>query len=138
MGDLERLVTEWLEHGKIVLAVDFDDTIFHWRHNSQDKCDEVMDLVKWCKTIGAYIMIHTCSDKDRHEEIQEYCSSKGLTIDSINENPIELPFGNQGKPYYNWQLCDRSGLSYAVEVLETAAKIVINNKRNKLNLNGVA
>lgn len=133
--DVERLVNEWLMHDKIVLAVDFDDTIFHWRHNSEEECKEVMDLVKWCKTIGAYIMIHTCSDPPRHNEIRKFCKDKGLDIDSINCNPIKLPYGNKGKPYYNWQLCDRSGLSYAMKVLDEAAKKVISEKQNNINLN---
>jgi hypothetical protein len=105
--------------------VDYDDTIFPWRHRSAGQCDSTINLIKWCQQIGAYIMIHTCSDPDRHEEIREYCLSKGLKIDSINENPIKLPYGNSGKPYYNWQLCDRSGLTYAIEVLREAAEEVI-------------
>ncbi len=130
--DIERLVKEWIEHGKIVLAVDYDDTLFHWKYNSKEDCDKVMELVKWCKTIGAYIMIHTASNESRYSEITEYCISKGLFIDSINQNPIELPYGNEGKPYYNWQLCDRSGLDYAYTVLEGAAKQVLSIKnKNK-------
>ncbi len=137
MTDKERLVNEWLEHGKIVLAVDFDDTIFHWRHRSPEECDSTLKLVKWAQTTGAHIMIHSSSDYDRYEEIKEYCESKGLKIDSINANPIELPFGTQGKPYYNWQLCDRSGLQYASEVLEEAIKEVITINNNVINLSDV-
>lgn len=138
MTDLERLVNEWIEHDSIVLAVDFDDTIFHWRHRTEEECYKTLDLVKWCRTIGAHIMIHTCSDKDRYDEIREYCLLHGLKIDSINENPIKLPFGNQSKPYYNWQLCDRSGLSYAQYVLEEAAKIVLTLKQQKTTKTEIA
>ena len=134
MTDKERLVNEWITHGKIVLAVDFDDTIFHWRHTSQERCDEILELVKWVKSIGAYIMIHSSSDIGRYKEIRDYCYSKGLHIDSINENPIILPYGTQGKPYYNWQLCDRSGLDYAVEVLNEAAKEVLTRRQEAENL----
>jgi len=133
MTNVERLVNEWLAHDKIILAVDFDDTIFPWKHNSQGKCDIVIEMVKWVKSIGAYIMIHTASDKDRYEEIIKYCNSKNLQIDSINENPIDLPYGKEGKPYYNWQLCDRSGLESSLDVLEKAAKIVITEKRKNNN-----
>lgn len=134
MNEKERLVNEWLEHDKIIIAVDYDDTIFPWKSSTQGQCDSRINLIKWCKTIGAYIMIHTCSDPDRYEEITVYCKSHGLEIDSINKNPIELPYGNSGKPYYNWQLCDRSGLSYAVEVLREAAEEVITRKQEKRNL----
>lgn len=127
--DIERLTKEWIEHGKIVLAVDYDDTLYHWRHRTKEECDEVINLVKWCKTIGAYVMIHTSSDPERYDEIISFCKSQGLEIDSINKNAIELPYGSKGKPYYNWQLCDRSGLSYAKDVLELAAKAVVTAKR---------
>lgn len=135
--DIKRLATEWIEHDKIVLAVDYDDTIFPWKHSSQKDCEEVIDLIKWCQTIGAYVMIHTASDPKRYDEIREYCKSKGLKIDSINENPIILPFGNLGKPYYNWQLCDRSGLKYAKKVLLKAAKLVTTHKRRQETLQGL-
>lgn len=135
MTDIERLTNEWLEHDKIVLAVDYDDTIFHWRHRSVEKCNKTIKLVKWVQSIGAYIMIHTSSDEDRYPEILEYCNSIGLKVDSINKNPIDLPYGTQGKPYYNWQLCDRSGLVYAEHVLEKAAEIVLTEKRKSKNEN---
>jgi hypothetical protein len=131
MTDKERLINEWLEHGKIVLAVDYDDTIFSWKNRTVKECKNTMDLVKWAQHIGAYIMIHTCSPKDRHEEIKNYCESHGLKVDSINENPIKLPYGNEGKPYYNWQLCDRSGLEHAESVLLEASNAVITEKRQK-------
>ena len=76
-------------------------------------------------------MIHSCSDRDRYQEIEKYCNHNGLQIDSINQNPIPLPFGTQGKPYYNWQLCDTPGLHYAIEVLDQSCKNVISFKNNK-------
>jgi len=127
--DVERLVNEWVEHDKIVLAVDYDDTIFPWKHRTQEECDKTLRLVKWVQITGAYIMIHTASDSNRHVEIKEYCKSKGLIVDSINTNPIKLSYGNSGKPYYNWQLCDRSGLEYSEEILELATKEVITIKK---------
>lgn len=138
MTDKERLVKEWLEHDKIILAVDYDDTIFHWRHRSVAECESTIKLVKWVQTVGAYIMIHTSSYDDRHDEIRDYCKDKGLKIDSINKNPINMPYGNEGKPYYNWQLCDRSGLAYAEAILTQAAEEVLTIKRSKNKLNSIA
>lgn len=135
--DIKRLATEWLQHDKIVLAVDFDDTLKPWVHSTEEECDKVMKLVKWVQTVGAHIMIHTASDPSRYNEIINYCTSKGLVIDSINTNPIKLPYGTLGKPYYNWQLCDRSGLTYATSVLEQAAKKVLTQKRNNNSLNEI-
>jgi len=135
MTDIERLVNEWIEHDKIVLAVDFDDTIFPYRHRSGRECKKTLKLVRWCvDVVGAYVVIHTSSAPDRYDEIREFCKKNNLEIHTINKNPISLPYGNQGKPYFNWQLCDRSGLGYAEVVLELAAKKVITIKRSKIKL----
>ena len=116
--DIKRLTDEWLRHKKIILAVDYDDTIFPFKHATKKECLEVIEIVKWAQEVGAYIMIHTASPKSRHEEITDYCLNHGLVIDSINKNPIaDLMYGNEGKPYYNWQLDDRSGLYYGLDIL---------------------
>ena len=117
---VDRLLTEWKQHGKIIIAVDYDDTIFPWKFRSQEQCDEVISLLIQAKATGAYIAIFTCSDNSRHKEIDAYCASKGLAIDSINRNPIELPYGKEGKIYYNINLCDRSGLSETCSILSDA------------------
>jgi hypothetical protein len=43
-----------------------------------------------------------------------------LVIDSINENPINLPYGHHGKIYANIYLDDRAGLNEALNILEFA------------------
>lgn len=117
---IERLATEWKKHSHIVIAVDYDDTIFPFRSATQEFCDQVIKLLHLSKLTGAYLMIHTSSNKDRHGEIIQYCNNKGLIIDSINCNPIELPYGKDGKPYANIYLDDRAGLNEALDILETA------------------
>lgn len=119
---VERLVKEWIEHGRIVLAVDFDSTIRYWRtvDNSKD-IERAINLIKVCQETGCYVVIHTACSKDRHDEIRDYCSKVGIRVDSINENPTQLPYGGNGsKIYYNHQLCDRSGFIEAMDILETA------------------
>jgi hypothetical protein len=116
---IDRLYNEWTTHGKIIIGVDFDDTIFPWRAATQEDCDRVITLLKRAKHTGVYITIHTACSRERYEEIQNYCKEKGLTIDSINENPIELPYGNDKKIYANIFLDDRAGLNESLEILET-------------------
>lgn len=133
--DVQRIFHEWTIYSKIVIAVDFDDTIYPWKYSTQKKCDKIINLLKWCKVTGCYIMIHTTSNHDRYSEIEKYCKKKGLKIDSINSNPkeLDLPYGNEGKPFYNWQLCDRSGLDYATKVLEKACEKMLNFKNKSSN-----
>ena len=104
---LERLENEWTTHGKIIIACDFDDTISPWRmHNADFK--RVIDVLKAAKQTGAYIVIFTACNAERYDEIRKYCSDAGLEIDTINQNPIELPYGNSGKVYANIFIDDRA------------------------------
>lgn len=117
---LDRLVEEWEQHGKIIIAVDFDDTISPWKMGSFVDFERIISILKEAKLTGAYIVIFTSCSPDRFYEIKEYCGSKGLSIDSINVNPIQLPYGNHGKIYANIFIDDRAGLNESLEILELA------------------
>src|SRR3990167_5383617 len=96
----KRLTAEWNKYGKIVVAVDFDDTIYPWAHKSEEdlkQMDDIVSLLKKVKETGAYITIWSACTSDRFPEIQEYCKSKGLEVDTINQNPIDLPYGKDRK-----------------------------------------
>ncbi len=119
----ERLYLEWTKHGKIIVASDFDDTISPWGHKSEEdlkQMDDIISLLKKAKETGAYIVIWSACTKDRFPEITEYCKSKGLEIDAINQNPIDLPYGKDKKIYANIYLDDRAGLSEALKILSDA------------------
>ena len=76
---VERLSTEWNTHGKIVIAVDFDDTLHPWKFASVNP--NVVRIIKDAKRIGAYIVIWTACDEARYPEIRHVCSSLGLEIE---------------------------------------------------------
>jgi hypothetical protein len=114
----KRLLEEWKTHGKIILSIDYDDTLLHWKLDNKDDINRTIKLAQLAKETGAYIVIFTASDPERHAEIQKYCEEIKLPIDSINSNPIPLPYGKNGKIYYNLNLCDRSGLNEALDILE--------------------
>lgn len=118
----ERLLNEWKQHGKIIIAVDFDDTIIGWgMYKDEDKKEfqKRIDLLHNCKSTGAYIVIHTVCNSDRHDFITKYCKDAGLEIDGINTNPIDLPYGKHGKIYANIYLDDRAGINEATWLLES-------------------
>lgn len=119
---VDRLLTEWKQHGKIIISLDFDDTIYLYNNTLNNKSDveRAISLAKQCYMTGAYIVIFTASDPERYPEIQKYCEQLQIPINAINANPIELPYGKKGKIYYNINLCDRSGLVEAMDILESA------------------
>ena len=119
---VDRLYSEWLTHGKIIIGVDFDDTISPWKFTKQENCNEVIELLQLAQATGAYLVIHTACNSDRYAEILTYCQSHGLNINTINENPIDLPYGKspKSKPMCNIYLDDRAGLNEALAILEMA------------------
>ena len=131
---IDRLYNEWKQHGKIIISVDYDDTIFPWGLGNKEDIDRTIKLVQIAHETGAYIVIFTASAPERHEEIQKHCESIRLPIDSINVNPIELPYGKNGKIYYNINLCDRSGLTQALDILESAMYKIRGEKASNLTL----
>ncbi len=128
----DRLISEWKTHGKIVIGLDFDSTIFPWETvDNEDDMKLVISAVRRAQTIGCYIVMHTCSDLSRHDFIMEYCKALGIEVHSINENPIELPFGGHGKPYCNIYLDDRAGLLEAVQILTDASNHIAGELQQK-------
>lgn len=119
----ERLIKEWTAYKRIVLGVDFDDTVYPWGFKGFEanvKFKEVIDTIKRAQKIGAYISVWSACAPERYDEIRNYFRSFGVEVDSINENPIPLPYGNNRKMYYNWLLDDRAGLEQALAILDYA------------------
>jgi len=119
---VRRLVKEWNQHGKIVIAYDFDNTVFDY-HNEGHKYDYIINVLRKCKEFGAHLVVFTASPEERYDFIKEYLTENDIPYDSINENPIDgLPEGR--KLYYNILLDDRAGLGEAVMTLEMAFKLM--------------
>lgn len=111
----ERLKNEYIKHGKIIIAVDFDDTIYDY-HQKNRSYEKVINLLKSMKE-HAYIIIYTAAGEERYPEIQEYCREVDIPYDSINENIIGLNIPEGKKLYYNILLDDRAGLGQAYDIL---------------------
>lgn len=120
----QRLLGEWIKHGKIIIASDFDSTISPFRGevplDNEEDIARCIDLLKACQQTGCYLIIHTACKEDRHQSIKDYCAKVGLKVDTINQNPVPLTYGNNGKPFANIFLDDRAGLNEAMDILESA------------------
>lgn len=122
-----RLIKEWIQYKKLIIAVDFDNTVFDY-HNENKGYTDVIELLKKCKNYGCYIMIFTANDNPEHHGfIKEYMSRIGVPIDTINENLHCVPFSTK-KPYYNLLLDDRAGLPSAFDSLQRALEYLTDDK----------
>jgi len=130
---IDRLVKEWEQHGKIIIAADYDSTIAYWPTiENQEDIDRTVKLLQIAHETGAYIVIFTACKADRHLAIQNHCEELRLPISGINIQPVPLPYGNQNKIYANVFLDDRAGLSQALDILESAMYIIRGKQASKL------
>lgn len=120
----QRLLDEWIKYDRIIIALDFDDTIFPYNKKvtTQEDCDKVISILKAAQTLGTIITINTASIPERFEFILQYCKNRGLEIASLNTNAEHLPYGNNGKIYANIYLDDRGGLEQSLEILQNTMK----------------
>lgn len=121
---INRLVDEYNKYqGKLVVAFDFDNTIFDY-HNDGGDYSGVISLLKECSEEGFIMVLFTSNeDEDRLKWMLEYCKHYGIRVDYINESPIM----KTRKPYYNILLDDRAGLQESFGVLDALIYRIKNN-----------
>jgi hypothetical protein len=124
---VERLMKEYRTHGKPILALDFDDTVFDYHKQGYDPRD-VLQRVREAQYRGFYIMLFTAAPPESYSGQVSYLADHGITVDSINSNPVWLPFGKNGKPYYNILLDDRAGLGQSVGILTEVLRLIAQAK----------
>lgn len=119
---ISRLFNEWETHKRLIVAVDFDDTVFPFKVDATHS--QLWGLLKRCQENNFYIVVWTASSADRFDFIRNYFKENGIEISSINENPIPLPYGNGKKIYYNHLLDDRAGLESSVMILKSVLDLI--------------
>lgn len=112
---LQRLRNDWNEHGKLIVAVDYDSTLMPYlpeEYAYKEQFEEVRQLVRELSTMGCIIIIFTASDESRHGNIKASLKAMNIKWDLFNESPEYIPnIGKTGKVYANAYLDDRAGLS---------------------------
>jgi hydroxymethylpyrimidine pyrophosphatase-like HAD family hydrolase len=102
----DRLLREYKQYGSIVVAFDFDNTVFDYHKQGLD-CAEIIDLLQKMKQINCFLIVWTANEDAVF--VRQYCEDYKIPYDNINENP---PFfkSKSRKIYYNELLDDRAGL----------------------------
>lgn len=115
---IDRLVSEWEKYGLIIVAFDFDNSVFDY-YKAGHTFDMVINLLRECKKLGFHLTVFTSCNDDRMPEIKSYLKENNIPYDSINDTPDFIPFKGR-KVYYNHFLDDRAGLSAAYKILAEA------------------
>lgn len=127
---VNRLLEEWIKYERIVIAYDFDNTVYDY-HKEGHTYNNVIELLRESKALGAHLIVFTASPKEKYNFIRAYLNLNNIPYDSINANPSFIPIKEGRKIYYNILLDDRAGLDSAYEILKTVVEIIKNERSEK-------
>lgn len=111
-----RLLEEYYKYGKLIVAFDFDNTIYDYHKNGGDY-SEVIQLLQDCSKLGFELILFTTEEDYDNllKKIHKVDSILGTFNYRINKSSIFL---ESKKPYYNILLDDRAGLEESYEILK--------------------
>jgi len=117
----ERLLREYKKYNSLVVAFDFDNTVYDF-HQKGLEFPKMIQLLQDLKKIGCYLIVFTANEDN--DFIKNYCREMKIPFDAINENP---PFykSNARKIYYNILLDDRAGLREVSEHLKRLSQAIL-------------
>lgn len=118
---INRLVLEYKKHNSIVIAYDFDDTVYDF-HKKGRMYSDVIQLLRRAKNMGCYLIVWTGNSDI--VLITKYLNDNNIPFDAINENPPFVVVKGPRKVYANIYLDDRAGLSASYHHLKRMLDIV--------------
>jgi hypothetical protein len=125
---LYRLIREWKEYGKIIIAYDFDDTVYDY-HGRGDTFNRVIQLLQDCRDYAHFVVFTAC-DESQYDKIRNHLILNDIPFDKINENVDTVNFKGR-KVYYNIFLDDRAGLDSTMTTLQIALNVIKERKRRE-------
>ena len=133
------------EHGNVIVAFDFDNTVFDY-HNKGLDFSQVIELLKECENLEFPLICLTSNTGKRVDFIDHYIKEvlginstayKGVNVQAVKEEErtdFFIPYAGCSsdkytKPYFNILLDDKAGLGDAYRTLR---KLVNNIKINNI------
>jgi trehalose-6-phosphatase len=119
-NSFNRLLEEYNQYQSIVVAFDFDDTVYDF-HKKGRLYNSVIELLKKLKSINCHLICWT--GQQDLEFVSNYLKSNNIPFDGINENP---PFYKSisKKIYANAYLDDRAGLKQVYDELNSLIDLI--------------
>lgn len=108
----QRLKDDYLKHGSLFVAFDYDNTVFDF-HGKGIDYSPVITLLRTCKSLGFTLIVFTGNEGDDLKRVLSDLHDRNIPFDLVNENPLM----KTRKPYYNILLDDRAGLQEAFNLL---------------------
>lgn len=119
-NSFNRLLEEYNQYKSLVIAFDFDDTVYDF-HKKGRTYLAVIDLLRKLKEKNCYLIYWT--GQENLEFVSDYSITNNIPFDSINENP---PFHKSisKKIYANVYLDDRAGLKQVFDDLNNLIQVI--------------
>lgn len=116
---LKKLFDQYYKHGSVIVAYDFDDTVYPFSSEVEELKDTV-NLIQRLAICGHKVYCYT-SNEDI-EKVTMYLHYNRIPYCSINKSPVD----SIGKQFYNVLLDDKAGLNETKEVLEMFLMLTTN------------
>ena len=110
-----RLLSDLDNHGSLIVAVDFDNTLVDF-HSQGLTFDRAVDCIKRCIDADFQMFVFTANN-DHDYVTSVWRELFGRDSVEINKSPLDNHFESR-KPYYSILLDDRAGLDSALGQLE--------------------
>lgn len=118
----QRLEGYYEKYGQIILAYDFDDTVYDCRHLGRDYT-ELMNLIRRMDKY-AYLIVFTSRPKNEYQMVKDFLNENNIPFDAINEDAPQTPEERRcRKVYYHVLLDDKAGLLMAYNALQKFLKV---------------
>lgn len=127
---VDTLLLQYQKHGSLIVAVDFDDTVFDSYNKGRD-FTPVHNLISRAKAVGCKIMVFTARNEMEFRHVIEYYNDINIEFDKLNDDIIILPQGKSRKPYFNILLDDKAGLMQSFEILLEVINIIEKQIKDK-------
>jgi hypothetical protein len=130
---VNRLTTEWLKNGKIIIGCDLDDTIIPYNEEIKDNCKKMVDLILECQKEGIIFLINTARSEYQLQKAKKQVEELGIVVHGVNKMHPEWdkPYGINGKIYANIFLDDRGGFWDSYYTLFNALTMIKMEKKKQ-------
>ena len=117
-NSFNRLLQEYQQYQSLVIAYDFDDTVFDF-HKKGRTYDKLIELLRKLKEKNCFLICWT--GQADLTFVANYLNENNIPFDAINENPPFYKAENR-KEYANAYLDDRAGLAQVYNELNNVLK----------------
>jgi hypothetical protein len=121
---LERLKREWDTHGSLIIAFDFDNTIYDC-HSLDLDLEHVLSALSKTHQLGNEVYCFTANND--HDLVRKHSLKMLNFVPKINESSLDDLFQSR-KPFYSLLLDDRAGLGCALRLLNQINCYIRENK----------